>query len=126
MICCCSIRGFDVAASVCDGALIITHCDAVSVRDAAKAAGMLRRLSPRLVLNCFSRSQLGEDFPTVDAVIDAVGARLISVIPDDPTLPRACARGKIPPAQSPAMRELQDLARRLAGERVLLNTQRFK
>ena len=119
-------RGFDVAASLCTSALVVTTPDPVSVRDAAKAVSMLQRTPPRLIVNKFSTRQLSADLPDLDSIIDTVGAQRISVIPEDPALPQAGARGVLPPASSPAMGEIEDLARRLLGERVLLNTGRLR
>ena len=87
---------------------------------------MLQRSPPRLIVNKFSTRQLSADLPDLDSIIDTVGAQLISVIPEDPALPQAGARGVLPPASSPAMGEIEDLARRLLGERVLLNTGRLR
>ncbi|MEG2174154.1 MAG: P-loop NTPase, partial [Oscillospiraceae bacterium] len=86
-------ESFDIATSVCDGALIITNCEGIAVRDAARAASMLHTLDPLLVINRFSRCQLSAEFPHLDAVIDRVGARLISVIPDDAAVERSCQMG---------------------------------
>lgn len=119
-------RGFDVASALCTAALVVTTPDPVSVRDASKAAAMLRRTGSRLVVNKFSTRQLSGDLPHLDAIIDTVGAQLISVIPEDPAVAQAAVEGKLPPAGSPAMQEIQDLARRLLGERVLLNTSRLR
>ncbi len=119
-------RGFDVASALCTAALIVTTPDPVSVRDASKAASMLLRTPPRLVVNRFSSRQLSSDLPDLDAIIDTVGAQLISVIPEDPAVAQSAARGVLPPADSPAMGEIEDLSRRLLGERVLLNTGRLR
>lgn len=119
-------RGFDVASSLCTSALIVATPDPVSVRDAAKAAAMLERTPPRLVVNKFSSRQFSGDLPDLDAIIDTVGAQLISVIPEDPAVSQAGARGVLPPENSPAMGEIEDLARRMLGERVLLNTSRLR
>lgn len=119
-------RGFDVAASVCDGALIVSTADPVSIRDAAKTAQALAGRQPRLVVNQFSRKQLTAELPDLDAVIDAVGAQLISVIPKDPLISIYHAQARALPENSSAALEADDLAHRLLGERVLLSTQRIK
>ena len=119
-------KGFDIAKSVSDGAIIVTNLDNVSVRDAAVTAQMLEPLPSRLVVNRFSRKQLGNDLPDLDAVIDAVGSRLISVIPEDPLLASHRDSHASPPASSPLLQEITDLADRLMGERIKLRTDRFK
>ncbi len=119
-------EGFDSARSVCTGALIVTTVDPVSVRDAAKAAQELTGVAPRLVINKFSRRNLCADLSDLDAVIDAVGARLISVIPDDAALAQQLSTGGEGAHTTRAGGEIDDLARRVMGERVKLNTDRLK
>ena len=119
-------RGFDVACSVCDGALIVCTADPVSVRDAAKAAQVLKAKNPRLVINKFLRRILSKDLPDLDAVIDRVGAQLIAVIPEDPLVAQLLPKGEQLPYNSAALHEIDDMAKRILGERVRLNTERFK
>lgn len=119
-------RGFDVACSVCNSALIVCTADPVSVRDAAKAAQILQEKKPRLVINKFFRHILSKDMPDLDAVIDRVGAQLIAVIPEDLSVGQLLAKGEPLPQSSLAWREADDLARRLLGERVRLNAERLK
>lgn len=119
-------RGFDVACSVCDGALIVCTADPVSVRDAAKAAQVLKAKKPRLVINKFFRRILSRDLPDIDAVIDRVGAQLIAVVPDDVQVAQLLGKGESLPQSSVVLREVDDMARRLLGERVRLNAERFK
>jgi len=119
-------RDFDIACSVGTKALIVATADAVSVRDAARAAQELRSLAPRLVINKFSGKSLNSQYPDIDAVIDGVGAQLISVIPEDAAMARQLAAGQEVSASSPARCEIDDLALRLMGNRVKLNTDRLK
>ncbi len=119
-------RGFDVACSVCDSALIVSTADPVSVRDAAKAAQILQAKKPRLVINKFFRHILSKDLPDLDAVIDRVGAQLIAVIPEDPLVERMLSKGDPLPQNSAAWCEVEDMTRRLLGQRVRLNVERLK
>lgn len=119
-------RGFDVACSVCDGALIVCTADPVSVRDASKAAQVLKTKKPRLVINKFLRRILSKDLTDLDAVIDRVGAQLIAVIPEDPLVAHLLPKGEQLPYNSAALREIDDMAKRILGERVRLNAERFK
>jgi septum site-determining protein MinD len=119
-------RGFDVACSVCNNALIVCTADPVSVRDAAKAAQILQEKKPKLVINKFLRHILSKDLPDLDAVIDHVGAQLIAVIPEDPLVERLLAKGESLPQSSLAWREVEDMTRRILGERVRLNVERLK
>ncbi|MBP1556526.1 MAG: P-loop NTPase [Oscillospiraceae bacterium] len=119
-------KGFDIAKSVCTGALIVTVPDPVSIRDAAKAATELRDVPTRLVINKFSRKAISKDLPDIDSMIDAVGVQLISVIAADSLVQLQFAKGVALPQSSPVFRETEDLARRIIGERVKLNTDRLK
>ncbi|MFV0497195.1 MAG: AAA family ATPase [Candidatus Fimivivens sp.] len=119
-------RGFDVACSACDHALIVCTGDPISVRDAAKAAQLLQGKKTRLVINKFLRHVLSDDLPDLDAVIDRVGAQLVAVIPEDPLVERLLMKGESLPQSSMAWREIEDMTRRLLGERVKLNIERLK
>ena len=119
-------EGFESARSVCTGALIVTTADPVSVRDAARAAQELNGVDSRLIINKFSRKNLNRDIPDLDAVIDAVGARLISVIPEDAALAVQLSTGGEYAHTTQAGKEIDDLARRVMGERVKLNVDRLK
>ena len=119
-------KGFDIAKSVCTGALIVTAPDAVSIRDASKAATELRDVPTRLVINKFSRKAFTKELPDIDSMIDTVGVQLISVIADDPLVRQQFSNAVALPQSSPVYRETEDLARRIMGERVKLNTDRLK
>jgi septum site-determining protein MinD len=118
-------RSNEIAGSVCSGALIISACDPITVRDGARVADSLRGIPRRLVINRFSRHQLSGELPDIDTVIDRVGVQLISMIPDDPAVPYYCSRGLPLPAHSPAAQEIGDLTRRLLGESVPLIERRL-
>lgn len=118
-------RDIEIAASVADTALVVTNADRVSARGAGSVAGMLP-CPARLVINRFRMGSLTADIPTLDAVIDAAGVQLISVIPFDLAVPAAESAGSPLPANSPAGGEIADLARRISGERVPLNQKRLR
>ena len=86
----------------------------------------MRDVPTRLVINKFSRKALSKDLPDIDSMIDAVGVQLISVIAADPLVQLQFAKGVALPQSSPVFRETEDLARRIIGERVKLNTDRLK
>lgn len=116
--------GFRSAAAPAQQALLVTTTDPVSVAAAAKMCDALHSLGfagPRLVINCFSPDffRQAAAFPDLDAVIDAVGAQLIAVVPEDPSL-RAAAGRTLPPAACPAAKAFARLARRLEGKDVPL------
>ena len=118
--------GFDVAASLCTDVLLVTNCCPVSARDAAKAASILQGQNVRLVVNRFKRSQLCDDIPNLDVLIDMIGVQLISVVPDDPLVGELGTDGPALLSKSAAAGEIDDLAGRLMGERILLNQRRIR
>lgn len=115
-------RGFDVAASLCTSALVVTTPDPVSVRDAAKAVSMLQRTPPRLIVNKFSTRQLSRR--SARSRFDhRYGGRTAHFCDSRGPRPPASRSARRPsPRFFPAMGEIEDLTRRLLGERVLLNT----
>ena len=78
------------------------------------------------MINRFLTTDLGPDLPTLDDVIDCAGVQLLSVIPYDAAVPFANAAGSALPASSFARGEIDDLARRILGERVPLNQKRLR
>lgn len=124
-------RGFRAAAAAADGALIVCSPDPVCIRDAA----IVRRLllengveQQRLVINRFQdayfrRIAAGEAGDTaargvcrdLDDVIDQSGVRLIGVVPEDPKLAAAFARGRLPEADAPGFMALARIAARVGG-----------
>jgi septum site-determining protein MinD len=118
-------RSTEIAGSVCSGALIVSACDPITVRDGAKVSDSLRGLPRRMILNRFLRRQLCGDLADIDALIDRVGVQLISVVPEDPAVPYFCSRGLALPRESPAAQEIEDLTSRLLGESVPLRENRL-
>ncbi len=102
-------RSTEIAGSVCSGALIVSACDPITVRDGAKVSDSLRGLPRRMILNRFLRRQLCGDLADIDALIDRVGVQLISVVPEDPAVPYFCSTGLALPRESPAAQEIEDL-----------------
>lgn len=119
-------KSFDCARAVCGGALVVCTADSVSVRDASIAVQSLDGVNARLVINKFSRRLLNDSIPDLDAVIDAAGAQLISVIPEDNAVYRLSTLHGNLNADSNAFLEIEDLARRILGEKIRLNVGRLK
>lgn len=97
--------------------LVVCNADRVSVRDAAAAADLLHgySLNARLLLNRFSPQKLrGRAEMNVDDIIDAVGVRLLGVIPEDAHVPVAAARA-VPLQAGRAAMALGRVAARLNG-----------
>ena len=72
----------------------------------------------RLVINRFMADSFSEFnyFDDLDEVIDAVGIRIISVIPEDINLSRAAAEGRLCLPGLPGTLAFDRLAARLEGE----------
>jgi septum site-determining protein MinD len=114
-------RGFELAAAGADMAVVVSTCDPSSIRDAARTADELRRLKlreVRLIINRVSGRVLRDAPMSIDEMIDAIGARLLGIVRDDPGVPNAAA------ADAPlilyewrgAANGFLDIARRLRGE----------
>lgn len=119
-------KAFDIAKSVCTGALIVATPDMVSTRDAAKAAQELRDVPTRLVINKFSRKALSKELPNLDSIIDIVGVQLIAVIASDPMMQKRFSTAVTLPPYNAVYRQTEALARRVMGERIRLNADSLK
>ncbi|MEG2144992.1 MAG: hypothetical protein RRY40_06650, partial [Oscillospiraceae bacterium] len=111
---------FDVAVAVSTLNMIVTCLDTVSVRDAAAASGFIGDKSKRLIINRFKTAQLGMDFANLDEVVDMVHAGLLGVIPFDKKI-----NGAKISTDSVTFLEARDIALRLLGEDIPLNTKRL-
>lgn len=117
--------GFRMAARAADRAIIVSTGDTPSLRDGQRTAWELRGLGLediRLLVNRVSPRALRRLGRDIDEVIDAVGARLIGVVSEDPDVAEAANRG-IPLLLYGSRRawgQLRDIAARVAGERVRL------
>lgn len=117
--------GFRSATAAARRALLIATPDPVCLRNAFQAHLHLDKAgitSQRLVINRFSTSRFRAEgyYRDLDSVIDAAGARLIAVIPEDPSLSSACANAKPVPQKSQGALAVGRLAARLEGVRVPL------
>ena len=118
-------QGFRSAAASAGRALLVATPDPVCLRDTFQAhlrlqeAGVTRQ---RLVINRFSCSVFRAQgyYGDLDPVIDATGARLIAVVPEDPLLAAACDNATPAPEKSQGALALGRLAARLEGARVPL------
>lgn len=117
--------GFRLAAPASDLAVIVATGDLTSLRDGQRVAQELRALGVselRLLVNRVSPRAFRRVRRSVDEVIDTVGARLIGVVSEDEDVSEALNR------QTPlllygsrrALPQLQNIARRLTGERIPL------
>ncbi len=111
-------NGFEVSAAAADSAIVVATPDPVSVRDAAKTAGLLfeRGLADtKLIVNRLPEKPSQMLVPDLDAVIDEVGAQLIGVIPEDKELMQASAGGGPLSPDSLAVWEFEGIAARMEG-----------
>ncbi|MCI8622239.1 MAG: septum site-determining protein MinD [Provencibacterium sp.] len=111
--------GFDVSLSVAHSALLVVTPDPVTVRDASSVAALLfeRELSDtKLVINRLPPRPKQMLVPDLDYCIDAVGAQLIGVIPEERELAVSAAKGRELPEASPARAAFRRIAGRIEGE----------
>lgn len=79
-------KGFRLALSMADEALVISTPDSVCVHNACVAADKIREsgIEPKLVINKFSKREvLKAKLLNIDSVIDETGVKLIGVVPQD-------------------------------------------
>ena len=91
-------RPMEVAAALCDSALIVATPDLVCVRDGSKAADRLKALGVsdiRLIINRVNVSEPTKNsIYDFDSIIDIVSVQLIGVVPDDRTAALALHKDK--------------------------------
>lgn len=116
---------FRLAKGLADMAVIVTTWDASALRDGQRAAAMLFDSEPgevRLLLNRIRPRLMRDSTVTVDDLIDAVGAQLIGIVPEDSAVP-ASVREELALAlygSTGASRAFLRIAKRLAGEHIPL------
>ena len=115
--------GFRLAIQGADMALVVATGDASSLRDGQRVTAELRQMgieNVRLVVNRIRRGLLRRSGVNVDDMIDAVGARLIGLVSEDPLVSIA-ANQEVPLMLCPESRaaeQLRRVAQRLCGEYV--------
>lgn len=118
-------QGFRSAAASAGRALLVATPDPVCLRDTRQTHRLLQEAGltrQRLVINRFSCAAFLAQgcYSDLDSVIDAAGAGLIAVVPEDPLLAAACANARPAPERSPGAMALGRLAARLEGARLPL------
>lgn len=118
-------EGFRLAIEGADRAIVVTHTDAVSLRDAQRTVMELSHL-PRgrvhLVVNRCRKKLMRSLHQTIDDAIDTAGLPLLGVVPEDETMMLFVGRG-IPLLMSEnhyAAKAYRNIARRLNGQRTPL------
>jgi septum site-determining protein MinD len=117
-------RGFQLAASGADNAVVITTPDNICVRSCARAFDELRRLGiedARLVINMFEVKPVCKHrLLNIDQCIDETGVQLLGIVPRDPKLGYCSVTGVTPGEFSPSTLAFSRIAKRITGKRVPL------
>jgi len=113
------------AISASSAALVVTNLSDVSVRDAEKAAELLKKASMkniRLVINMLPLEfDDKKEIPDLDDIIDSVGSQLIAVIPEDKIFKKSVnERKKKEIRKSMGALAFLNLAKRVCGQDVEL------
>lgn len=114
---------FKAALAVSETVLLVLTPDPVTLRDghiAAEEAFAAGAKQVRLVLNRVGSASFGGAVRDLDECIDTVAAQLIAVVPESSQLQLCAAKGQALPADCLAFRAVDNLARRLQGQRVPL------
>ena len=117
--------GFELARRHADVAVVVSTWDASALRDGQRAAALLYEggvPEVRLLANRVQPGVLRKNGFTVDDMIDAVGARLLGVVPEDPQVQQAAFRQMALALYggTPASRAFLRVAKRLRGDDVPL------
>lgn len=117
-------RGFSLAASAAERAVVVSTPDSVCVRSCSRAFDELRRMGKedvRLVINMFEvKPVCKKRLLNIDQCIDETGVQLLGVVPRDSFVSFSTVTGKLPPADSPSTLAYSRIARRLTGQRIPL------
>ena len=116
--------GFELATAFADRALVVSGADPASLRDAGRAAQLLRPTVQQihLVVNRISRRLFRQIGATVDDMMDQIGLPLLGLVPEDPNVVLAAVSG-VPLVQYTARGAavaVDHIARRLMDEKVAL------
>lgn len=112
-------RGFDVAVTAAENALVVTTADGICARDAGVVGDLLadRDIPARLIINRLRvEPVLRGRMPDLDEIIDLAGIQLIGVIPEDEELAIASSHGDPLPPRGMARACFRNIARRFCGE----------
>ncbi len=116
-------KGFRLAASPADTALVVVNPDVSSVRDADRVIGLLENMEKtnyKLIINRIRWDAVEKgEMLFVEDIVEILRAPLLGVVPEEPKLVDFTNRGEpIVLEDYPASRALVDTARRIAGEEV--------
>jgi len=116
---------FRLATRYADRVLVVTMTEPACLRDAQRTVMELNYVPTgqmHLIVNRVRRSLLKSLRANIDDAMDAAGLPLIGIVPEDDDLPAMLGKGMADSFSyySPARRAVQNIARRLCGERVPL------
>ncbi len=122
--------GFRNALAPADEVIIVTNPEAPAVRDADRIIGLIeaeeRRIPTSLVINRAKPEMIRKgDMLSVNDVMEILSIRLLGVIPDDEMVLVSSNRGTplaMDSHKTPAAEAFRNIARRLTGEKVPLET----
>jgi septum site-determining protein MinD len=115
--------GFTASSWGMDLALVVSTPDPICVHSAAVAVDLLKEegLPCRLLINRFQKKSVERERAlNIDNTIDAVGARLIGVVPEDVQLALAAQNGAQVDLRRKSAKALKRISARLQGETVPL------
>lgn len=117
-------RGFQLAASAANRAVVVSTPDSVCVRSCSRAFDELRRLNVedvRLVINMFEvKPVCKKKLLNIDQCIDETGVQLLGIVPRDINVGYCSVTGTIPGEFSPSTLAYKRIAKRITGQRVPL------
>ena len=117
--------GFLMAARKADTAIIVTGGDPAALRDGARTADALEKISraeAKIVVNRISKRYFKKRRFTVDDCMDAVGLPLLGIVPEDEAVCLGAAAGKplLKSRKSEAAEACRHIALRLTGKKAPL------
>lgn len=117
--------GFHLSAAYADRALVVATADPASLRDAGRAAQLLRQLGlpqQHLAVNRVSRKLFHKIGSTIDDMMDQIGLPLLGLVPEDPKVVLAAVTGTalLHYTDRGAAAAMHNMARRLLFESVPL------
>ncbi len=117
--------GFQLSAAYADRALVVSTADPASLRDAGRAAQLLRQLGLQqlqLAVNRVSRKLFHKIGSTIDDMMDQIGLPLLGLVPEDPNVVLAAVTGAplLRYTDRGAAAAMHNMARRLLFESVPL------
>ncbi len=117
--------GFQLAATHADRAVVLSTADFLSLRNAQRAVMALSHIPDgqlHLVVNRVSGKVIKYTNTNIDDAIDAVGAPLLGLVPDDPSVLSMSPRGvkSFLASGSKAAKAYHNIANRLQGRRAPL------